>query len=158
MAFSICNLTSKSRHPLTSRKGDPKLLWLNENCTSLLEIIWYAHSWKSNVWNCIRIPRSFWEGRDQDFHSFLRSELRESWGVALTKICWKQRTPGEQRVPVKVMAGSGLSHDLSQMPLLLISALWLLFWSNCFTMLCYFLLYNKVNQLYVYISLLFLDK
>ena len=22
---------------------------------------------------------------------------------------------------------------------------------NCFTMLCYFLLYNKVNQLYVYI-------
>ena len=22
---------------------------------------------------------------------------------------------------------------------------------NCFTMLCYFLLYNKVNQLYIYI-------
>ena len=38
-------------------------------------------------------------------------------------------------------------------PLLVISFFFLtsLFEYNCFTMVCYFLLYNKVNQLYIYI-------
>ena len=95
--------------------------------------------------------RAFWGCQhDWHFHSWgqgssMSQQARGqpvSSGTSVCSCSWVQRIPSHPSWD----AGLGRNHFFFKF----------LLEYNCFTMLCYFLLYSQVSQLYIYIYLLFL--
>ena len=107
-----------------------------------------AKNWliKKRPW-CWERLKAGGEGDDRGWDCWMTSRTRWTWVRASSGSWWWTEKPGL----LQSVGSQRVSHDwVTELTDWLYQIFFLLEY-NCFTMLCSFLLYNKVNQLYVYI-------